>query len=265
VGFLLAALLLPLTAAQADDAALATLTPGKLTIATGEPAWEPWVIDDNPESGEGFEAALAYAVAAKLGFAKEDVVWVRTSFEEAIQPGPKSFDFNLQQYSITQERQQVIDFSSAYYKEPRVIVTSKDNAFASAASVAELKDALFGAAIGDIALEYTQQAIQPTQDVAVYNDLVAVLQAISAGQIDCAVVGVAEGDYIVSSGQIDEGIILGRIPGSEEATGGLGLLLEKDSPLTAAVSQAVEDLIADGTVDALIAQYLKQYDVPPLQ
>jgi polar amino acid transport system substrate-binding protein len=252
-----------LTTAYASE--LTTVTPGKLTIATGEPAWEPWVIDDKPESGEGFESAVAYAVADKLGFAKEDVVWVRTSFEESIQPGLKSFDFNLQQYSITEERKRVVDFSSAYYKEPRVIVTTKSNPYASVTSVADLKEALFGAAFGDIALDYTKQAIQPTQDVAVFNDLVAVIQAINAGQIDAAVFGVAEADYIVGSGQIEDGVIIGRIPGSEEATGGLGLLLEKDSPLTAAVTKAVDELTEEGVLAALADQYLKQYDVPALQ
>ncbi|MDR1640358.1 MAG: transporter substrate-binding domain-containing protein, partial [Clostridiales bacterium] len=129
----------------APETGLQTLTPGKLTIATGQPAWEPWVLNDDPESGEGFEAAVAYAVAGKLGFAKEDVVWVRTSFEAAIQPGLKDFDFNLQQYSITDERKQVVDFSSAYYKEPRVVITRQDGDYASATSIAELKSALFGA------------------------------------------------------------------------------------------------------------------------
>jgi polar amino acid transport system substrate-binding protein len=266
LSIVLVALLLTCSLASVCAAeGLTTITPGKLTIATGEPAWEPWVIDDNPESGEGFEAALAYAVAEKLGFAKEDVVWTRTSFEEAIQPGPKNFDFNLQQYSITEERLNVVDFSTPYYKEPRVIITTKANPFAGATSVEELKEALFGAAFGDIALEYTKQAIQPTQDVAVYNDLVAVLQAINAGQIDAAVVGVAEGDYIIGSGQVDDGVILGRIPGSEDATGGLGLLLEKDSPLTAAVTTAINELTVEGAISELVDKYLGQYAYPALQ
>ena len=92
------------------------VTDGKLTIGTGEPAYYPWVIDDTPESGEGFEASVAYAVAEELGFAREDVVWVRTTFDKAIAPGAKNFDFNLQQFSITSERAQNVDFSTAYYE-----------------------------------------------------------------------------------------------------------------------------------------------------
>ena len=100
------------------------VTPGKITIATGEPAYYPWVIDDAPESGEGFEAAVAYAVAEQLGFDADDVVWVRTSFEEAIAPGPKDFDVNLQQFSITDERKESVDFSSPYYETTQVVVTT---------------------------------------------------------------------------------------------------------------------------------------------
>ena len=118
--------------ASAGAAALETITPGKLTIATGEPAYEPWVIGDAPESGEGFEAAIAYAVAAELGFAAEDVVWVRSTFDSAIAPGPKDWDFNLQQFSITEERKAAVDFSSAYYTTSQAIITVEGSAAATA-------------------------------------------------------------------------------------------------------------------------------------
>ena len=102
----------------------AYVTEGKLTIGTGEPAYYPWVIDDAPESGEGYEAAVAYAVAEELGFDAEDVVWVRTTFDEAIAPGAKNFDFNLQQFSITDERKQNVDFSTPYYETTQVVITN---------------------------------------------------------------------------------------------------------------------------------------------
>jgi polar amino acid transport system substrate-binding protein len=256
-------------ASPADTAgALATVTAGKLTIATGEPAWEPWVKDDAPESGEGFEAAFAYALADKLGFAKEDVVWVRTGFEEAIQPGPKNFDFNLQQFSITEERKEAVDFSSLYYKEPLAVITVKDNAFAGAKTIADLKGALFGAASGDIAYEFTKKAINPSQDVALFNDLAAVIQALSAGQIDAVVVGVTTAFYnvYIDDEQLPDGVIVGRITGSEDAGEGYGLLFEKGSPLVGTVSTAIDALRADGTIDALAEKWLGQYnDVPELK
>jgi len=139
------------------------VTDGKLTIGTGEPAYYPWVLDDAPESGEGFEAAIAYAVAEELGFAAEDVVWVRTTFDEAIAPGPKNFDFNLQQYSITDERRENVDFSSAYYETTQVVITTEGTAAAGAASIADLKDLLIGAATGTTSFDAIEQQIAPTQ------------------------------------------------------------------------------------------------------
>jgi polar amino acid transport system substrate-binding protein len=253
--------------AAADAGALETLTPGKLTVATGNPAWAPWVLDDDPESGEGFEAAVAYAVAAELGFAKEDVVWVRTDFDEAIQPGPKDFDFNLQQYSVTAERKEVVDFSSPYYKEPLVVIAKQDNAFAGAASIADLKGALFGAASGDIAIQFTTDAIAPDQEVQIYNNLSDVFSALNSGQIDAALVSLLTGDYVINieGEQVTDGTIIGKVAGSEDATEGLGLLLPKDSPLTAAVTKAVDTLRSNGTLDKLSAEWLSQYDIPDLK
>ncbi|MDR2132113.1 MAG: ABC transporter substrate-binding protein [Clostridiales Family XIII bacterium] len=249
------------------ESGLATLTPGKLTIATGNPAWAPWVLDDDPESGRGFEAAVAYAVAEELGFAKEDVVWVRTDFDEAIQPGPKDFDFNLQQYSITEARRDVVDFSSPYYREPLVVIAKADNPFAGATSVAELKGALFGAASGDVAVQYTTDGIAPDQDVRVFNNLSDVLAALNNGQVDAAIVSMLTGDYIINieGEQVENGTIIGKLPGSENATEGLGLLLPKDSPLTEAVSKAVDTLKENGTLDALAGEWLSQFDIQELQ
>ncbi|MDR0857571.1 MAG: transporter substrate-binding domain-containing protein [Oscillospiraceae bacterium] len=248
--------------------ALQTITAGKLTVATGEPAWEPWVQDDDPASGKGFEAAFAYALAAKLGYAKDDVIWVRTGFEEAIQPGPKTWDFNLQQFSITEERKAVVDFTSLYYKEPLAVITTADNEFAGATTIEELKGALFGAASGDVAYEYTRTAVAPTQEVALFNDLAATLQALNAGQIDAAIVGVTTAFYnvYIDDEQIQNGVIVGRLAGSENAGEGYGLLLEKGSPLTAPLSEAIDALAADGTIDALSVEWLGDYnDVPVLQ
>ena len=141
----------PSASASADVKQL-TVTPGKLTIATGKPAYSPWVEDDKPESGKGFEAAVAYAVAEKLGFTKDEVVWKRTTFDEAVTPGPKAWDFNLQQFSITDERKKAVDFSSPYYTTAQAVLTYKGSKIAAAASLAELKDAKLGATIGTTSL-----------------------------------------------------------------------------------------------------------------
>ncbi|MDR1851608.1 MAG: transporter substrate-binding domain-containing protein [Propionibacteriaceae bacterium] len=249
-------------AASSEAGQLQTLTPGKLTVATGLPAYEPWVMNDDPESGEGYEAALAYAIAEKLGFAKEDVVWTRTSFEEAIQPGPKNFDLNLQQYSILDDRRQVVDLSVPYYKEPFAVVAPKSNKFASAKTVKELRDAKFGAASGDISYDVTQETFEPAQEVASFNDLAAVTQAMNSGQIDALVVGITTADYMVSAGEVEDGVVVGIIAGSEDRTQGMGALLEKDSPLTAAVDEAITAFTNDGTLESLQKKWLGQYDYP---
>ncbi|MGA1032965.1 MAG: transporter substrate-binding domain-containing protein, partial [Aquiluna sp.] len=149
------------TSEEVTEDVLETLTAGKLTIGTGLPAYYPWVLDDTPESGEGFESAVAYAVAAELGFAPEDVVWVRTTFEEAIQPGPKSFDFNLQQYSITEERKASVDFSSPYYYTAQTVITVAGSAAEGVTDLADLKDLLIGAQTGTTSLKAIEEIIQP--------------------------------------------------------------------------------------------------------
>jgi polar amino acid transport system substrate-binding protein len=255
---------------DADDA-LATLVPGKLTIATGNPAWPPWVIDDNPESGEGFEAAVAYAVAEQLGFAKEDVIWTRTDFDPAIQPGAKDFDFNLQQFSITPERLNTVDFSSPYYKEGLAVIVKKDGKFAKATSVAELKDAVFGAPSGDIAIQYTTDNIAPTKEVQVFNNLSDVFSALNSGQIDATVTALLTADYVINvegetdEAQIENGLVLGKLAGSEDFTDGLALLLAKDSPLTAAVTAAVDALRESGKLAELADQWLSPNFPPDLK
>ena len=131
--------------ASCDKATLETKTPGKLVIATGQPAYEPWVKDDAPESGEGFEAAVAYAAAKKLGYDPADVQWARTTFDVAIAPGAKDFDWNIQQFSITEDREKAVDFSSSYYDVNQAIVSYKGSPIADAKTLADLESAKLGA------------------------------------------------------------------------------------------------------------------------
>ncbi len=231
---------------------LKTLTPGKLTIATGEPAYSPWVEDDKPESGKGFEAALGYAIADKMGFAKEDVVWTRTQFEAAIAPGPKDFDFNLQQYSATPEREQAVDFSTPYYVTKQAVVTSKDNKFANAKTLADLQGAKLGVASGSTSLTIAQKLFK---DVAPFNDNDAAVQALQSGQIDGIVADLPTAWYMTSA-QIENGKIVGELPDSSEGGDQLAALLPKDSELTDAVSKAIDELKADGTLQKLETEWL---------
>lgn len=241
------------------------VTPGKLTIATGEPAYYPYVIDDAPETGEGFEAAVAYAVAEELGFAPEDVVWVRTSFDGAIQPGPKDFDFNLQQYTITPERAAQVDFSSPYYSADQAVITIEGSAAASATSIADLKDLLIGAATGTTSLLAVEQIIAPSAGAQVFNSNDDAKLALESGQVDAIVVDVPTA-FFMTGVELDGGLIIGSLPEIEGQTDEWGLLLAKDSPLTERVTAAVDALRENGTLDALIAQWLgADQGVPVLQ
>ena len=170
-----------------DCTAGKTLDEGVLTIATGNPAYFPWVIDDAPETKQGFEAAVAYAVANEMGFSDESVTWVRTGFDEAIQPGAKNFDFNLQQYSITEERKATVSFSDPYYTTNQAVVGFADSPVASATSIAELKDLKFGAQAGTTSLEFITSVIQPSTEPFVYDDNAGAKAALEAKQIDAIV------------------------------------------------------------------------------
>jgi polar amino acid transport system substrate-binding protein len=245
----------PAATEEAPENTLATLTDGKLTIATGEPAYYPYVIDDAPDSGEGFEAALAYAIAEELGFAAEDVVWVRTTFEAAIQPGPKPFDFNLQQYTITEERAQNVDFSVPYYSTPQAVITKAGTAADGATTVAELADLLIGAASATTSFQAIENQIAPTAGAKAFNDNDAAKLALETGQIDALVVDLPTAFYLVAV-EITDGVIVGQLPATDAISDQWGLVLEKDSPLTDAVNAAIQRLIDSGKLAEITAQWL---------
>jgi len=240
------------SAAACSASSLQTLTTGKLVIATGEPAYFPWVIDDKPESGQGFESAVAYAVAEKLGFAKTDVSWVRTTFDGAIAPGAKQFDFNLQQFSITEARKAAVDFSSPYYTAPQAIVSYKGSAIAGATSIADLKKAKLGAGVGTTSLDAIKTVFGTEPQV--FNDNAAAVAALKNGQIDGIVVDLPTAFYL-SGVEVTNGLIVGQLPSTGDGDN-FGLLLAKSSPITTCVSQAVDALKADGTLDAITTKWL---------
>ena len=243
-----------LSACSAGSVAGDTITEGKLTIGTGNPAYSPWVLNDTPEAGEGFEAAVAYAVAEKLGFAEEDVVWVRTTFDEAIAPGAKNFDFNLQQYSITEERKANVDFSSPYYETAQVVVTTEGSAAASASSIADLQGYLIGAATGTTSFDAIGSVIAPTQDALAFNSNDDAKAALTNGQVDAIVLDLPTALY-ASCCELDGGKIIGQLPTAAKGDQ-FGLVLDKGSKLTAAVTKALDDLRADGTLAALEEKWL---------
>ncbi len=248
------------TSASAASAActpstLKTVTAKTLTIATGAPAYIPWVIDDKPESGKGFEAAVAYAVAKKLGYTNAQVKWIRTSFDSAIAPGPKKFDFNIQQYSITADRAKVVDFSSAYYKSNQAIVTYKGSKLDGVKSIADVKaaKATIGAAVSSTSLDAVQNQLGVKPQV--FNDNAAAVTALKNKQIDGLVVDLPTAFYLAAA-EVPNGVIAGQFANVDKADKGAGLLLAKNSPITACVTKALDAVRSSGELATITNKWL---------
>lgn len=257
-----AALLLGGTFAHAADAECAvgkTLTEGKLTIATGNPAYFPWVMDNDPASGKGFEAAVAYALAEEMGFAADAVVWTSASFDQSIQPGAKDFDFNLQQFSITEEREKVVDFSVPYYSAAMAVLVRQGTKDAGAAATLEsLKGLKWGADANTTALPMVQSIIQPDSDPLLYDDNTNVVEAMKANQIDAALFDLPTALYL-GAVVLDDGVVLGQFPADRtESPDQFGLLMEEGNALKTCIDAALTTLTDNGTLATIEAEWLQQ-------
>ena len=246
--------------APTDDGApveageLQTVTEGVLTIGTSDPSYEPWVVDNDPANGEGFESAVAYAVAAELGFTADEVVWVPVTFDQIIAPGEKSFDFAINQVSISDERKENLDFSSSYYDTAQAVVTIGDSPAAQASSLADLADLKIGAMVGTTSAEVAADTINPATDVQQFNDNDQVKQALTSGLVDAIVVDLPTALYITAA-ELDDGVLIGQLPAGSSPDQ-FGLVLDKGSALTEAVTAAVDALRENGTLADLEAEWL---------
>ena len=239
-----------------ECAAGKTLTDGTLTIGTGSPAYSPWVENDKPESKEGFEAALAYAVAGELGFADANVKWVRTTFDEAIQPGAKNFDFNLQQYTITDERKANITFSDPYYSTNQAIVGLTDSAAKGVTTIEGLKKLKLGAQVGTTSLDYITNVIKPDTEPFVYDDNAGAKAALEAKQIDAAVFDLPTALY-VSAAEIEGSSVLGQFAlDSSVAADNFGLVFDQGNPLATCVNTALATLKSSGKLAEITNTWL---------
>ena len=236
-----------------------TLTDDVLTIATGNPAYYPWVMDDAPESKAGFEAAVAYAVANRMGFEDGQVTWVRSSFDQAIQPGAKDFDFNLQQFSITEEREEIVDFSMPYYSAAMAVVTRQPSVDGCAeATLESLKGLLWGAHASTTAVPMLAEIVQPDAEPLLYGDNADVVEAMKANQIDAALMDLPTALFTAAV-LMDDGVVLGQFPPERsENPDQFGLLMEEGNPLKDCVDAALAELTEDGTLAAIEAEWLAE-------
>ena len=236
-----------------DIATLPLKNPGQLTIHADKPTYPPFFIDDDPSNGKGFESALAYAVGERLGFTRDQIVWGYTSFNASYAPGPKEFDFYITQVSITEERKRAVDFSDPYYRSPLVVVTKQDSPVLEAKTLAELAKFSFGAQVGTTYYTAITDYIKPEQETLVFDTTADSLTALVNGQIDAVIQDLESANYITSV-EFEGLAIAGQLP--ENPGQGTGLVFEKGSPLVPYVNAALASLIADGTRDKLVAEWL---------
>jgi polar amino acid transport system substrate-binding protein len=248
--------------AGTDCNTLPTVQEGVLTVATGETVFPPWMGAgeddfDDPTTGTGYEGALVYALAAELGFDAGDVTFVRTGFDEVIAPGEKDWDFNIQQYSITAARDEVVDFSDGYYQVEQAIIGRADGPAAGASTLDDLRSVRVGAALGTTSLDYAESVIAPDSDVQVYDDNAAAKAAFDAGQVDAIVFDLPTAYYITAV-EITDASIIGVLPRSDDAPEELGMLFEEGNPLVSCVNSALTALRDGGTLAAIEDEWLNQ-------
>jgi polar amino acid transport system substrate-binding protein len=255
------------TATEAADACapeqLDLVSAGTLTVGTDKPAYPPYFEDDDPANGKGFESAVAYAVAEQLGFAKDEVKWTVVPFNSSYAPGPKKFDFDINQISITPKRAERVDFSTPYYTAPQAVISLKGSPAADATSLAELADAKLGVQVGTTSLDAANELIQPSVPPQVFNDSNDTVRALKTKRVDAIVVDLPTAFYLTAA-EVPEAKITGQFdaPGGDD----WGLVLAKDSSLTACVNQAIEELESSGELEEITDQWMGgQAGAPELQ
>ncbi|GAA3410373.1 ABC transporter substrate-binding protein [Streptosporangium vulgare] len=230
-------------------------TPGKLTIGTDKPAYDPWFSDDDPANGKGFESAVAYAIAGQLGFAKSDVTWATVKFDSAFAPGAKQFDFDVNQVSVTPDRAKVVDFSKGYYTVKQAVVALDGSKVASATDLASLKDAKIGVQIGTTSLQAVKDVIKPSSELNVYNEQIDAVNALKNKQVDAVVVDLPTAFYVTAA-QVENSKIVGQFGTASGEPEVFGAVFEKGSPLVGCVDEAIDKLTASGELAKIETEWL---------
>jgi polar amino acid transport system substrate-binding protein len=239
---------------------LALHTPGTLTVATDSPAYPPYFENNKPANGKGFESAVAYAVAKQLGFGTSKVKWVVEPFDNSYAPGPKNFDFDINEISITKARSQAVTFSTPYYTNPQAIIVYKSSPLAHAKTLKAFRNAKIGVQVGTTSLTAVNQEIKPSSQPSVYNTSSDVTQAFKVHQVDAIVTDYATALYLTTT--IGKSTVAGQFsaPGGDN----WGLLMKKGSALAPCVDMAVSKLRASGTLSRLTKQWMSSKVAVPV-
>jgi polar amino acid transport system substrate-binding protein len=248
------------SASTCTPAKLQTHTKGTLTVATDSPAYPPYFEHNKPANGQGFESAVAYAVAAKLGYKPSQVKWVVEPFDASYAPGPKSFDFDINEISITPPRAKVVQFSTPYYTNPQGIIVASNSPYAHATSLSDFKSANIGVQIGTTSLSAATSLIKPTKAPQVFNTSNDVVEAFKIGRVNAIVVDLATAFELTS--ELSHSTIAGQFsaPGGDN----WGLLMSKGSPLTSCVDRAVSSLRSNGTLTKLDKRWIASASSVPV-
>jgi polar amino acid transport system substrate-binding protein len=246
---------------KCDKADLELKTGGQLTVGTDKPAFPPYFVDDDPTNGKGFESAVAYAIADQLGFDKSEVKWKVVPFNASFKPGPKDFDFDVNQISISDQRKRAVDFSEPYYESPQAVIAQKQSPAAGATSLADLKDTQIGVQIGTTSLDAVNASIQPSKQPKVFDDSNATVTALKQNQVEAVVTDLPTALYLTAA-EIPSAKVVGQFsaPGGDT----WGALLEKGSPLTPCVSKAISDLRDSGDLDQITEKWMGAETAPEL-
>ncbi len=244
---------------------LAVRKKGTLTIGTDSPAYDPWFSGNNPRNGKGYESAVAYAVAKRLGFSRSQVTWVKVPFNSSYAPGTKKFDFDINQISITPARAKVVDFSTGYYAAAQAVIALKGSKAAGVTSLADLKDLTLGAQTGTTSLTAIDDVIKPGKQPLVFDDTNQAKQALLNEQAQAIVADLPTAFYITAA-EIPKGTIVGQFQPTTGHQEEFGMLFEKGSPLVPCVDRALASLTKDGTLAGLEKRWLSDVvDVPVLK
>ncbi|MEV7010183.1 ABC transporter substrate-binding protein [Streptosporangium sp. NPDC051022] len=230
-------------------------TAGKLTVGTDKPAYEPWFKDDDPANGKGFESAVVHAIARELGFQSGEIAWSTVKFDSAFAPGPKQFDFDVNQVSVTPDRAKVVDFSKGYYTVKQAVVALNGSKIASATDLAGLKDAKIGVQVGTTSLQAVKDVIQPTADPNVYNEQIDVVNALKNKQVDAVVVDLPTAFYVTAA-QVENSKLVGQFGTASGTPEVFGAVFEKGSPLVGCVNEAIDRLTSSGELAKIETEWL---------